>query len=205
MSTPIQFNDTTHSVFMAKQKAELYTQMYQYVAEDFITIPDQNRHADELNMWGKTLEAKLKYLGEQLNIHTHEITPHIHAIPYHSHEVAPHVHTCSSPGSPTSPQLGPLQTITSTLSETLAKLNMTNQTKTSFNHSELRWSTGNVPIKPKNTTGAISNIVQNKIIAGKSMIGDLTSSGKRRELVIPILLTPDVPPLIVKATAAGVL
>lgn len=203
MSTPIQFNDTTHSVFMAKQKAELYTQLYQYAAEDFITIPDQNRHADELNLWGKSIENKLSVLGKQLQLHTHEITPHIHAIPYHSHEVAPHTHTNGNNGAPTGPQIGPLQTITSTLTETESTLNMTNQTKKAFNESMLGWNRGTVPIKPDNTTGAVSNLVQNHIITGKSTIGDLTSTGNRRELIIPILMTPSVPPLTTKLAAAG--
>lgn len=198
------FNDTTQTEHTAKQKAELYMHLYQYAAEDFMSIPDQNRYADEMTTWGKSVESRLDYQGKELETHTHEITPHVHAIPPHVHQVAPHSHVSGAPGSPTSPEVAPLMMISTDLVETLAVLNQTNQTKPANNAPNLVWNVEVVPIKPVNTTGAQSNLIGNKIVQGTATIGDLLTITNRRSLVIPLLLQPSVTPIMSGAAKAGI-
>lgn len=196
------FSELKLSDHMARQRAELYMQMYKYAAEDFISIPDQNRYADTMTKWGSSVEKRLLNLGRELQVHTHEITPHVHAMPYHTHITTPHVHTSSAPGSPTSPELAPIITMSTDLTDTLPSLTMTNQVKTAFNRSELAWHMRSVPIRPTNTTGAVSNLAGNRIIKGTNIVGDNLSISGRRQLLIPILAVPDIPP-IMKAIVTG--
>jgi hypothetical protein len=198
------FNDTTQTEHADKQKAELYMHLYQYAAEDFTAIPDQNRYADEMDKWGRSVEERLDAQGRELESHTHEITPHIHAIPPHVHQVAPHSHVSGAPGAPTSPEVIPLQFITTDLLQTEEILNKTNQTLPADNAQKLVWNVEIVPVKPLNSTGAQSNLTGNKIIQGTATIGDLTTIGNRRSLIIPTLLAPAIPPIMTGVAKAGI-
>ena len=172
------FADTTHSDHMAKQHAELYMRIYQYAAQDFSSVTDTMNFAKDVIRWAASVEARLTYLGKQLQIHTHQITPHVHPFT--------HIHTNGNNGSPTGPPIGMKSTF----------VNAPLQTQIPINAQQLGWPLGVLPLLPFNTTGAISNFVLNRFSPGFPMVGDLTYLHNRRELVIPILMIPVIPPIM---------
>jgi len=198
MTTGVSFGDTSKSSHSAKQKADLYMRIYQYASEDFASIPDLNNFAKDVLAWAQSVEYRMQELGAQLNSHTHELTPHFHKIPDHVHHVIPHSHISGAPGSPTSMEQLPLFVLSNGPKVTIADVNKGVQTMPAINASKLRWQNGNVPPLPLNTTGSISNLSGNKVVMGTGNVSAAAAPElhKRRSLVIPILNTPDVPPVL---------
>ncbi len=190
------FNKVGMSSLMAKQKAEMYMDIYQYIAEDFSAVSDSKLYEQKVETWGNEVERKLTALGGALRKHTHPITPHTHIIPPHSHPETPHIHVSGAPGSNTSPQIGSYSTGMSSTPETLP--NTILDTQVANNAPSFTWRRTVVPSPAVNTTGAISNITQNKIIIRVDKEG---TPKKQRAKLLAILKTPEVPPnLAIAAT-----
>ena len=63
--------DIGQNSIVAKHKAELYMQMYEYAKEDFLSIADMNRFYAEVMRYLTTLETQLTQITAQLALHTH--------------------------------------------------------------------------------------------------------------------------------------
>lgn len=60
------------------------------------------------------------------------------------------------------------------------------------------------PVDPfKNTTRASPNMNGNFIVSSQALAGDLYMVENRRQLVIPILLKPQIPPVLKETTRVG--
>jgi len=174
---------------MQKQRAELYMEIYQYAAEDFSAVSDSKIYEQKVETFCNEVERKLTALGSALRKHTHPITPHTHSIPQHTHPETPHTHISSAPGSTTSVQIGSYSTAASSTPNTLP--NAVLDTQIANNAASFTWRRTIVPSPAVNTTGAISNITQNKIIISVDKEG-ITKNLRAKK--IAILNTPDVPP-----------
>jgi hypothetical protein len=173
------FTDQAEVIRMQKQRAELYTRIYQYAAEDFTSIADFQQFYSLSAVWMQSLETQLQTLMQIISVHVHDVPPH-------SHPIEPHTHISSAPGSPTSPNIGGVITMPTGL-----------VTNLSTNTSQIVWR----PLaKPTfiNTTLAIPNIEGNKIVVGVGAEGDVFPE-QRRLRVAPILLKPTLPPIISSA------
>ena len=71
LSTSFLFTDPTQIPIVDKQKAELYMQIYQYAAEDFLTTADANSYALRLTEYFVSLEAQLARLFAMSAKHVH--------------------------------------------------------------------------------------------------------------------------------------
>lgn len=78
------FVNKTQNDYSKKLIAENYMQTYQYVAEDFTSIPDILRYIQDLTNWMVALDQRLAVQMEILSNHTHTIPPHSHAVVGHS-------------------------------------------------------------------------------------------------------------------------
>lgn len=67
----ILLTDIDQASIVNKQKAELYMQLYQYAAQDFLTIADTNIYCTLLNTYFTSLEAQLTRCFSTLSSHTH--------------------------------------------------------------------------------------------------------------------------------------
>ena len=70
-----------------------------------------------------------------------------------------------------------------------------------LNAENLRWPNGTVPSMPLNSTGSVSNLSGNKVVVGTGSDSNVGTSSKtelhkRRSLLVPILRTPDIPPVL---------
>lgn len=72
------FNDLSQQSIVEKQKAELYMQMYPYMAEDFFSSFDNQTYGNVMKTHIDNLQAQLTRLFEVVAKHTHTIPPHIH-------------------------------------------------------------------------------------------------------------------------------
>lgn len=91
MASVSTFIDYSASYIMLKQHAELYERLYQWAAEDFVTIPDNNIRHEAINAHMLEMNTTLQIqVGLWLDTH---------------------VHTSATPGSPTSPPIVPLVVI----------------------------------------------------------------------------------------------
>ncbi len=170
-------NDVTSSQQDERRRAELYTRIYKFAAEDFAANSDLRNYATDMSIWMQSIETKLTSLFNILSTHTHKIAPH-------THNIAPHFHVSANPGSPTSPM--PLVTLTNVAIEGL----------TPTQKPTIKWTKGTLPVL-KNTTGTIPNYLGNKVITGVSVgQAEDISPHLRRQLIIPILSTPSIPPAI---------
>ena len=76
-SAPLFFDLEQQSI-VDKQKAELYMQLYQYAAEDFLTTADSNLYSTLMVQYMTSLEMQLDRLMKILAAHTHIVPPHMH-------------------------------------------------------------------------------------------------------------------------------
>lgn len=86
------FTNLNQQSIVDKQKAELYMQLYPYIAEDFLSSKDATVYGDVMKLHIMNLQSQLTRLFEILSTHTHVIPPHVHQGAHGT----------------TSPQLGPL-------------------------------------------------------------------------------------------------
>lgn len=178
-------NDVTSSQQGERRRAELYTRIYKFAAEDFAANSDLRNYATDMSIWMQSIETKLTSLFNILSTHTHKIAPH-------THNVLPHIHMSTSPGSPTSPAMtAPGMPWPLTVQPNTAIEGLIATQKTS-----IKWTRGTLPVL-KNTTGTIPNYLGNKVITGASVgQAEDISPHLRRQLIIPILSTPSIPPAI---------
>jgi hypothetical protein len=169
------FTDTAEASRMKKQRAELYTRIYQYAAEDFVSTADFQQFMTTLVTWCGLVESQLATLMQILSTHVHQITPHVHPIEPHTH--------IDGDGRSTSPNIGAVATLPVPLTTIIPNTS-----------SGIVWKAN---IKPSyiNTTLAIPNIEGNKIIVGVGSDGDAYPDNRRLKLP-PILLQPTIPPII---------
>ncbi len=177
-------NNVTSSQQDERRRAELYTKVYKFAAEDFVANSDMSSYATNLFIWMQSIELKLAQLFAILSTHTHKIAAH-------THNIAPHYHMSSAPGTPSSPGLiTPVTPLVMTLPNGII------EGLTSTQQSSIKWTKGSVP-SLQNTTGTIPNYLGNRVVTGVSVgqAEDITPH-LRRQLIIPILLTPSIPPAI---------
>lgn len=77
-SAPL-FTDAGQIQIVAKQRADLYMRLYQYMAEDFVAHSDMQTYTAAVALWMKNVEIELTNLTKNLAIHTHVLPPHVHA------------------------------------------------------------------------------------------------------------------------------
>lgn len=71
LSTTFLFTDPEQITIVDKQKAELYMQIYQYAAEDFLTTADANSYAIRLTEYFVSVESQLTRIFSMIAKHTH--------------------------------------------------------------------------------------------------------------------------------------
>lgn len=72
------FFDLDQQTIVDKQKAELYMQIYQYAAEDFLTVKDANTYSILMTQYMTSLEMQLDRLMKIIASHQHTVPPHMH-------------------------------------------------------------------------------------------------------------------------------
>lgn len=65
------FTDVEQYAIVNKQKAELYMQIYQYAAEDFLTLVDANTYNFSMTQYLTSLELQLERVLLTVAMHTH--------------------------------------------------------------------------------------------------------------------------------------
>lgn len=70
-------NDSENELSEAS-RAELYTRIYKWAAEDFTSVADQKAFIEDLLKWARSVEKRLTKLGYNLASHTHPVLPHWH-------------------------------------------------------------------------------------------------------------------------------
>ena len=184
----MSFTGNTQSIENEKRKAKLYTELYNYAAEDFVNYADFAKWMTGLYAYIAKLEARILNLTLVLKTHTHKIAPHIH-------DILPHVHISASPGQPTSPNILGINTLPNIPVEGLF----------STQQPLINWQVSVLPPALINTSGVITNLV-NKVSVGAS--GGLESGelGVQRTRLIkpPILLTPSIPTYISQGAQSAI-
>ena len=71
LSTTFLFTDPEQIAIVDKQKAELYMQIYQYAAEDFLSTADANSYAIRLTEYFAGVETQLTRIFSMIATHTH--------------------------------------------------------------------------------------------------------------------------------------
>lgn len=77
-TSAVLFFDLEQQSIVDKQKAELYMQIYQYAAEDFLTVADANIYSEMKFLYMTSVELQLDRLMKILAAHQHVVPPHIH-------------------------------------------------------------------------------------------------------------------------------
>lgn len=72
------FTNLTQQNTVDKQKAELYMQIYPYIAEDFLSSKDATTYGNTMQTHILNLQEQLTRLFEIVSNHTHVIEPHVH-------------------------------------------------------------------------------------------------------------------------------
>lgn len=70
-------NDSEND-FAEAARAELYSRMYKWAAEDFTSVADMKIFVDDLLRWARTVERRLTRLGLSISSHTHPVMEHYH-------------------------------------------------------------------------------------------------------------------------------
>lgn len=174
----LPFSGTTNAQGDEKRRAELYTKIYKYAAEDFVSTKDFLIFEAKLNTWMVSVEQRLKELFTIVSNHTHPLIPHIHPI-------LPHFHISATPGNPTSPNVYPFGINT--------ELSLPYTIQKPIQSTTIKWAIGFIP-RYINTTGRIPNITGNNVVLGTKIdIAEDSTPHLRRGTVIPILAMPNVP------------
>lgn len=71
-------DNNSENFFAEAARAELYTRIYKWAAEDFTTVSDNKAFIDDLLSWAKSVEKRLTKLGYSLASHSHPVLPHYH-------------------------------------------------------------------------------------------------------------------------------
>lgn len=172
----LPFSGATNAMGDEQRRAELYTRIYKYAAEDFISTRDFTIFEKQLYAWMISVEARLQKLFVILSNHTHPLIPHVHAH-------IPHVHISGAPGNSTSPEIIPLVTLPNT-PYIIPK---------SIQSPVIKWIVGFIP-RFINTTGTIPNLTGNNVVIGAKLgIAEGVAPHLRRGTIIPILAVPSVP------------
>ena len=77
-TSAVLFYDLDQQPIVDKQKAELYMQIYQYAAEDFLTVKDANTYSILMTQYMTSLEMQLDRLMKIIAAHQHIVPPHNH-------------------------------------------------------------------------------------------------------------------------------
>ena len=77
-TSAVLFFDLEQQPIVDKQKAELYMQIYQYAAEDFLTVKDANTYSILMTQYMTSLEMQLDRLMKIIAAHQHIVPPHVH-------------------------------------------------------------------------------------------------------------------------------
>ena len=183
----IGFSGNMPSIENEKRRAKLYSQIYQYAAEDFTNYQNMHQWITGLYAYLNMLELKIQRLTAILQKHTHIITPHIHPI-------APHIHISTRPGDPTTPNIGAQTTL----------VNAPLDTAIPTQAPTIVWLKAPMPMRILNTTGAITNMV-NIISLSPGSTLEAEESGPHRVRANPprILLIPSIPTFISQGVRSG--
>lgn len=185
------FSGNPPSIENEKRRAKLYSQIYQYASEDFSNYKDLNTFIAGLFSYLTLLELRIQKLTAVLNTHTHKVAPHVHPMPIH-------FHISGAPGSNTSPAI---DLVTGAFISTLPNIPIEGLFSTQ--QAAIVWRMSKMPPFIVNTTGAITNVINN---IGVSLGGKLESeeSALHRVRANPpkILLTPSIPTYLSQVTRA---
>lgn len=175
-SAPL-FNSETYKDEITRQQAELYSRLYAFAAEDFVSHPDMKEFISLTVSCIQDIQKQLTELTGTLATHTHNVPPHTHAL-------EPHNHISAAPGSPSGPNMSSFQTLPTTLNS-----------NSPIESASIKWNLIAPPVF-KNTTGTIENIEGNRVITGVSLVGP--AAIYRRRMKIPEVLTStiSIPPIL---------
>ncbi len=67
----VLFTDLEQHTIVNKQKAELYMQIYQYAAEDFLTLVDANTYNQTMTAYLTSVELQIERLMTTIAAHNH--------------------------------------------------------------------------------------------------------------------------------------
>jgi hypothetical protein len=76
-SAPL-FTDTGQIQIVKKQRADLYSRIYQYAAQDFVSQADMKIYIESVTAWMKSVETEISTLMATISSHTHVLIPHVH-------------------------------------------------------------------------------------------------------------------------------
>ena len=173
----VLFAGNPPSIENEKRRAKLYSEIYQYVSEDFTNYKDINIFIRGLFVHLQILEKRIATLTATLNTHTHKVAPHIHPI-------LPHTHISTLPGLPTSPNILGYTTVVNIPIEGLF----------STQQPKIVWPIASMPLPLINTTGAITNLINNiGVSIGGSLESEELGVHKVRAAPLPILAIPSIP------------
>jgi hypothetical protein len=68
--------DTQQSSIVKKQRAELYSRIYQYAAEDFVSQADFTKFLHSLEAYHNAIERQLQTVLTVISNHTHQVVGH---------------------------------------------------------------------------------------------------------------------------------
>ncbi len=183
-SAPL-FGKETFQNEIEKQQAELYSRLYKYAAEDFVSNADMKEFMVTLTAFVKSLQDQLMGLMNVMSTHTHNVPAHTHPIP-------PHVHPDPVSGM-TGQNVGAYVTSPTTL-----------MTQTPIQSASMKWNTLPAP-KIMNTTGSLPNVEGNMVTIGSSKIGPAVVSSRRMKT--PEILNVQLPtiPILNSTLLKGIL
>lgn len=80
MNSALFMTDLKQQNIVDKQKAELYMQLYPYIAQDFLSSADSKIYSDSINAHIQNIHKQLQRVMKVLANHTHATQPHSHAM-----------------------------------------------------------------------------------------------------------------------------
>ena len=175
-SAPL-FNSETYKDEITRQQAELYSRLYAFAAEDFVSHPDMKEFIRLTVECIQDIQKQLTELSRTLSTHTHNVPPH-------THTMEPHTHISANPGSPSGPNMGSFQTLPTPLNS-----------NSPVESASIKWNLVTLPIF-KNTTGAIENIEGNKVITGVALVGPAEVYKRRMKTPEVLTSTVSIPPIL---------
>lgn len=175
-SAPL-FNKETYKNEINRQQAELYSRLYAFAAEDFVSHPDMKEFVKVTIECIQSIQNQLTDLNKTISSHTHNVPPH-------KHEIPPHTHISASPGSASGPNMAAFSTLPVPLNS-----------NSPVESASIRWDTVALPIF-KNTTGAIENLEGNKVISGVSLVGPAEIYKRRMKTPEILTTTISIPPIL---------
>lgn len=175
-SAPL-FGKETYKTEMSRQQAELYSRLYAYAAEDFVSHPDLKEFIKLTVNCIQGIQEQLISLNNIISTHTHNVPPHVH-------NILPHTHICPPAGGPSSPNIGGVLTQPTPLSSEFP-----------VQSGSIKWNSITLPVFV-NTTGTVENLEGNKVIQGPTLVGPAEVYKRRMKTPEILNTTISIPPIL---------